>query len=550
MSVRVPRATITTIYVFLLSILTYKVEMLHMGARLCARRSRLMSREASGIRAGPSPEVNYPNHSFHVRNKSSKHNKARSGKLCTPHGDVYTPAFVFCATKAAMKGVSPQQLRQENTQFILSNTYHLMLTPGSKLVEKMGGVQEFSGWRGPMLTDSGGYQIFSMGYGSVSNEIKGKRNADGGSGWEKSLISIDEDGATFRSFVDGSIQHLTPENCMKIQQELGADIVLVLDECTPFNVDEQYTTDSTRRSHRWALRSLAAFDALNKENGHKQALYGIVQGGVYKHLRDESTAFINEHPFFGIAIGGSLGNTRQAMHDIVTYTRGKLRNDKPVHLLGIGGVRDIFHGVKEGIDTFDCVHPTRLGRHGGALVKSTFWEEGVWSDSSNPGANYAAAVKARKLEKKNRDREKEREKDKKGDFEVSVAEKSFAGCLSSQSVEERGTTTVEHGPSSTTHRDAQKVREHVDVSKSRFRNDPRPLDASCECYTCRNYSRAYIHHLFKADESLGGMLVTLHNVHFMNGLMERIRETIDSDGDLDVLEREYVHTDLKKNIEQ
>ena len=163
--------------------------------------------------------VEYPNHKFEVLTQAST-NKARTGKLSTPHGDVYTPAFVFCATKAAMKGVTPAALRQEDTQFILSNTYHLMLSPGSELVEKMGGLQQFSGWRGPMLTDSGGYQIFSMGYGSVSNEIKGK-NADGNGGWGKTLIKIDEEGATFRSFIDGSVQHLSPERCMKVQKELG-----------------------------------------------------------------------------------------------------------------------------------------------------------------------------------------------------------------------------------------------------------------------------------------------------------------------------------------
>jgi queuine tRNA-ribosyltransferase len=193
---------------------------------------------------GNTDDVEYPNHSFTLL-KQSESSKARLGKLCTPHGDVETPAFIFCATKAAIKaGITPAQLREEGTQFILSNTYHLLLTPGSEVVEKMGGLQQYSAWKGPMLTDSGGYQIFSMGYGSVSNEVKGKRNAEG-MGWERSLIKIDEDGATFRSYVDGSIQRLTPERCMQVQKELGADFVVVLDECTPFNVDKQYTAEST-----------------------------------------------------------------------------------------------------------------------------------------------------------------------------------------------------------------------------------------------------------------------------------------------------------------
>lgn len=497
--------------------------------------SPTMWRGSKGRLASNQANVEYPNHGFEIR-KQALNNKARTGKLSTPHGDVYTPAFVFCATKAAMKGVTPAALRQEDTQFILSNTYHLMLSPGSKLVENMGGLQQFSGWKGPMLTDSGGYQIFSMGYGSVSNEIKGKRNADGNGGWEKTLIKIDEEGATFRSFIDGSIQHLSPERCMKVQKELGADIVLVLDECTPFNVDERYTADSTRRSHRWALRSLEAFEELNSKNGHKQALYGIVQGGIYPHLRDESAAFVNEHPFFGIAIGGSLGDTRQAMHDIVQYTRERLRDDKPIHLLGIGGVRDIFHGVRQGIDTFDCVHPTRLGRHGGALVKAAFWEEGVWSDLSSPAATYAADVKAQKLARKNADRDT-----------------SGGGAKERRGSEVPPTEIakeVQHGPSDAKQRMTLKVREHVDVAKSKFRNDPRPIEADCECYTCRNYSRAYLHHVFKVDESIGGQLVTLHNVHFMNKMMRRIREAIDAGEDLDELEKIYVHSELKANIEQ
>ena len=246
-----------------------------------------------------------------------------------------------------------------------------MLTPGSSLIEKMGGLQAFTGWNGPMLTDSGGYQIFSMGHGSVSDEIKGRRNIEK-RGQSQSLIKISEEGAKFKSYVDGSIHFLTPEASIEIQRKLGADLIVVLDECTPFNVDREYTKNSMHRSHRWALRSLNEF--IRTDSG-KQALYGIIQGGVYEDLRDISAAFMNEHPFFGIAIGGSLGANKQMMHDIVTYTRRKIREDRPVHLLGIGGVRDVFNGVRSGIDTFDCVHPTRLGRHGGALVKANHWSE-------------------------------------------------------------------------------------------------------------------------------------------------------------------------------
>ena len=221
--------------------------------------------------------VNYENFSFELI-KTDKASRARIGTLKTPHGNVETPNFVFCATKAAMKALSPDQLRAAGSQIMLSNTYHLMLTPGSELVEQMGGLQKFTNWRGPMLTDSGGYQIFSMGFGSVSSEIKGKRDTVA-MGWNQTLINIDEEGATFRSYVDGSIHYLTPEKSINIQRQLGADLIVVLDECTPFNVDKQYTADSMRRSHRWALRSLKEFV---RGNTGKQALYGIIQGAFIK----------------------------------------------------------------------------------------------------------------------------------------------------------------------------------------------------------------------------------------------------------------------------
>ena len=262
--------------------------------------------------------VPYDNFSFTL-GKKDPHSKARLGTLVTPHGVVETPNFVFCATKAAMKALTPEHLREAGSQIVLSNTYHLMLTPGSEIIEKMGGLQKFTNWRGPMLTDSGGYQIFSMGFGSVSSEIKGKRDTIA-MGWNQTLIKIDEQGATFRSYVDGTIHYLTPERSIQIQRELGADLIVVLDECTPFNVDKQYTADSMRRSHRWALRSLQEFVRGNRGT---QALYGIIQGGVYEDLRDESVAFINDHSFFGTAIGGSLGANKKDMHDIVAYTRAR-----------------------------------------------------------------------------------------------------------------------------------------------------------------------------------------------------------------------------------
>ncbi len=288
--------------------------------------------------------------------------KARLGTIVTPNGTVKTPAFIFCATKAAIKGVNPKQMTDENTQFILANTYHLMLQPGPDIIEKAGGLHKFMGWNGPMLTDSGGFQIFSLGHGSVASEIKGKRMND----WPKTLLKITEEGAKFRSYIDGKIHFLTPESSIQIQRKLGPDFVVVLDECTAFHVDKKYTTNSMRMSHRWASRSLAEF---NKSDDGKQKLYGIIQGGVYQDLRQESCDYVNSQPFFGHAIGGSLGAAKEQMYEVVAMTAEKLDSSKPIHLLGIGGIIDVFNGVENGIDTFDCVHPTRLARHGGALVK-------------------------------------------------------------------------------------------------------------------------------------------------------------------------------------
>ena len=289
--------------------------------------------------------------------------RARIGRLETPHGVVETPAFIFCATKAAIKSVTAEQMREAGTQIILSNTYHLMLQPGADVVAHHGGLQKFTGWRGPMLTDSGGFQIFSLGHGSIANEIKGRQNNQR----PKTLLRITEEGARFKSYIDGSTWMLTPEESIRIQHKLGADMIVVLDECTAFHVEKSYTKDSMEMSHRWGKRCLTEFVKLN-ENG-EQRLYGIIQGGVYEDLREQACDFVNSHNFFGHAIGGSLGATKEQMYDVVNFTASKLDRARPIHLLGIGGIKDIFNGVRAGIDTFDCVHPTRLARHGGALVK-------------------------------------------------------------------------------------------------------------------------------------------------------------------------------------
>ena len=303
----------------------------------------------------------YPHFSFQITHQAQD-SRARTGVINTPHGALETPAFIFCATKGAIKGLAPEQMKQAGTQIILANTYHMFIQPGGELVAEMGGLHKFMAWDGPMLTDSGGFQIFSLGCGSVANEIKGKRL---GEGRQKTMLKISEEGALFKSYLNGAMHLLTPELSMDIQRQLGPDLVVMFDECTPYHVDKTYTERSMQLSHRWGKRSLTRF---SETNDGKQAIYGIVQGGVYPELRKESAAFVNEHDFFASAIGGSLGADKAQMQDVVAMTMAELNPERPVHLLGIGGLADIIHGVQQGIDTFDCVHPTRLARHGGALV--------------------------------------------------------------------------------------------------------------------------------------------------------------------------------------
>lgn len=299
--------------------------------------------------------------SFKITSQASG-THARTGLLETPHGTIETPHFIFCATKAAIKGLTMDQMRECGAEIILANTYHLFLNPGGPFVERQGGLHRMTDWHGPMLTDSGGFQIFSLGNGWVADEIKGKRQH----GTERKLVEISEDGAHFISYIDGTRHYLTPEISIQTQIQLGADLIVVLDECSPYNVTRDYTARSMELSHRWEKRSLDAYHAMT--NG-KQVLYGIVQGGVYEDLRKESAGFVNEHPFFGQAIGGCLGGSREEMVEVIGRASRPLRKDRPTHLLGIGGVHDIWEGIHHGIDTFDCVHPTRIARHGGALIR-------------------------------------------------------------------------------------------------------------------------------------------------------------------------------------
>ena len=379
-------------------------------------------------------------------NKVSKLSRARTGVISTPHGKINTPAFIFCGTKASLKSYSTFDAKKNNTQIILSNTYHLMLQPGSKIIAQHGGLHKFMNWDGPMLTDSGGFQIFSLGHGSVADEIKGRGNIKNRN---KSLLNISEEGALFKSYVDGRNHLLSPEKSINIQRDIGADLILVFDECTPFHVEKSYTAKSMQRSHRWAVRSINSFErkniySCNYGSAGSQALYGIIQGGVYDDLRDESIDFnLNSKSFFGLAIGGSLGSSKEEMYKVVKYTSSKLNNNHPVHLLGIGDPSDIWNLVKWGIDTFDCVSPTRLARHGAALVKS-----------------------------------------RKG---------------------------------------------KINLKNSEFKNKIEPIDKTCGCVTCTNYTASYLHHLLKAEELLVLTLITDHNIYFMNSLMEYIRDSINKD---------------------
>ena len=311
--------------------------------------------------------------------------RARSGVLTTAHGTVRTPAFVPLATKATVKGLLPSEVAALGYDMVLGNTFHLFLDPGHELVGRFGGLHEFMGWRGPIVTDSGGFQVFSMGHGTVADEVKGR--APSGPNRRGRVLAIDEDGVRFRSYLDGSERYLAPETSMEIQAALGSDLALVFDECTPFNVSRDYTARSTERTHRW-LRRCLQWHAAHGPDG--QLVYGIVQGGVYRDLRVESAETIAASGCAGIAVGGSLGDVKEQMYEVVDWTTAVLPEDRPRHLLGIGEIDDLVRGVELGIDTFDCAMPTRLGRHGMALVPQpgTRWRvdltQARWRESDEP----------------------------------------------------------------------------------------------------------------------------------------------------------------------
>ncbi len=346
--------------------------------------------------------------------KECKDTKARLGKLHTNRGVINTPIFMPVGTQATVKTMTPEELKEINAEIILSNTYHLFLRPGHGLIEKAGGLHKFMNWDRPILTDSGGFQVFSLG----------------------KLRKLSEEGATFNSHIDGSKQELTPEKAIEIQNALDSDIAMVLDECPPYPASREYVQNSLQRTTRWAKRCIEA----NKNPN--QSLFGIVQGGMYQDLREESAKELLKLDFPGYAIGGlSVGEPKELMYEVLEYTTPLLPKDKPRYLMGVGSPDALFEGVEKGIDMFDCVHPTRIGRNGTAMTS--------------------------------------------------------------------------HGT--------------VNIKNAKYKEDFAPLDTECSCYTCRKYTRAYLRHLFKANEILGLRLMTYHNVHFLINTMKNIRESLIED---------------------
>ena len=330
--------------------------------------------------------------------------------LRTPHGDISTPVFAPVGTQATVKTLTPDELRQLDAKLILANTYHLHLRPGADVIANLGGLHQFMGWSGPILTDSGGFQVFSL----------------------ESLRKVTDEGATFRSHIDGSEHFLSPEKSIEVQEQLGADIIMALDEC-PDPLNYEYNKVALARTNRWAERCLEAHTRAD------QALFGIVQGGVFPDLRSASARFLTSLGLPGYAIGGlSVGESKQQTWATLDCTVPLLPEDKPRYLMGVGSPEDLFEGVARGVDIFDCALPTRLARNG-----ALFTAQG-----------------------------------------------------------------------------------RINLRKAEFKQDPAPIEQGCGCYTCRNFSRAYLQHLFKAGEILGLRLNTIHNLHFLLDTMRRIRAAI------------------------
>lgn len=300
---------------------------------------------------------------FKIREKSTK-SLARSGVLTTPHGNIQTPVFMPVGTRGTVKTLSQNDLKSLDAEIILANTYHLYLRPGHELVKKMGGLHKWVNWNRPILTDSGGFQVFSL-----SQEKGFSQNKE-----FKTTVKIDENGVQFKSHLDGSLHYFTPEKAIQIQHDLGADIIMAFDECAPAHASEKYFQQAMIRTHNWLLRCKKEHDKLSKKLSTKklpQALFGIAQGGLYKNLREESAKFINDLDLPGNAIGGlSVGESKEQMYEMIEAVIPYLSEQKPRYLMGVGTPEDLFECIDRGIDMFDCVHPTRMARHGAFWTNS------------------------------------------------------------------------------------------------------------------------------------------------------------------------------------
>jgi queuine tRNA-ribosyltransferase len=307
---------------------------------------------------------------------------ARAGVLHLGHGTVSTPAFIPLASSGTVKGLQSSEVEALGYELVLGNTFHLFIRPGHEHVARMGGLHEFMGWRRALVTDSGGFQVFSMGHGSVAEEVKRRAPADRAS--DGRVLAIEEEGVTFRSYLDGRDRFIGPETSMEIQAALGSDVALAFDECTPFHASRDYTARSAERTHRWLDRCVAWH---REHAAPDQVLFGIVQGGVLEDLRRESAQRVAAAGLPGNAIGGSLGRDKEQMREVVSWSLAALPEDRPRHLLGIGDVDDVAHAVAEGVDLFDCATPTRLARHGTALVEDP---DARWRlDLTRPGSREA-----------------------------------------------------------------------------------------------------------------------------------------------------------------
>ncbi len=378
---------------------------------------------------------------FTIEKKLAK-SLGRAGRLETPHGVIETPAFVPVGTKATVKALTPKQLEEIGAEVVLSNTYHLYLEPGDELVKEAGGLNKFMNWSRPSMTDSGGFQVFSLGaaYGkNISKIVKG----DSPLLLEESreirdhltLVDIDHDGVMFKSNIDGSTHYFTPEKSIDVQHNIGADIIFAFDECTSPAEPVGYQKEALDRTHRWARRSLS-HHLNDAENAQNQSIFGIIQGGRHEDLRKESAKTIGNMDFDGFGIGGSFA--KEDMNMAVEWVNSVLPEDRPRHLLGIGEPEDLFGAIENGCDLFDCVAPTRIARNGSLYTK--------------------------------------------------------------------------HGK--------------INILNAQFVKDFTPPDSGCQCYTCQNYTRAYLAHLFRAKEILANTLASIHNLYFIINLVKNIRLSI------------------------